>query len=531
MRRCHYALLGSLLLVLTGCGSRTPTNPTNAPFVVVKPSYPPPPSLPDKDAPPGYFTPVPPGAVSWMKADDEDPIPQDREKSKKREAAKIEWHKTAMLGSFEKHGNTKAAWADLARAALTAQAVSFVLKSYRQEEATETSKRAIEAAIAAGCDDPQVRYYYFMKYKDNSPETARELKQLADRFDAEKYPAYRRMHSRWNACAFAADLIPDANPKLKPSPTNRRAQPPRADFVPEYESVWASIADLAAVRDEEAERSVYETAIRVCRIYDKSGHDRKEGFNRVMKAVETGGGSVWLRKMIEGEFYVEYAWDARGEEVAGEVPEEAWPVFQSRLRKAEAALEAAWEADSTRPEPCLRLITVSLGLGHEREHMEKWFRRAMTADPDSYGACVMKLNYLHPKWHGSKEEMRAFGRQCARTQNWDAGLPLILLQTLTEDNGIPDFDWIYFQWPNNWAECRELFEPYLMAHPDDQYVRTVYGKVCLAANKFGSAYFHFSKLDGKPWIGPKTFPDEERFKQAFERAQHIYFHKEVKKGE
>ena len=40
--------------------------------------------------------------------------------------------------------------------------------------------------------------------------------------------------------------------------------------------------------------------------------------------------------MIEGRFYTEYAWDARGDSFAGDVPEEAWPVFRERLQKAEA---------------------------------------------------------------------------------------------------------------------------------------------------------------------------------------------------
>ena len=46
--------------------------------------------------------------------------------------------------------------------------------------------------------------------------------------------------------------------------------------------------------------------------------------------------------------------------------------------------------------------------------MEEWFRRAMKADPGNYSACSSKLYYLEPKWHGSEEEMLAFGASAWR---------------------------------------------------------------------------------------------------------------------
>jgi len=41
--------------------------------------------------------------------------------------------------------------------------------------------------------------------------------------------------------------------------------------------------------------------------------------------------------------------------------------------------------------------------------------RAMKLDTNSYAACRSKIYYLEPKWHGSPEEMIAFGRQCVQS--------------------------------------------------------------------------------------------------------------------
>ena len=41
-------------------------------------------------------------------------------------------------------------------------------------------------------------------------------------------------------------------------------------------------------------------------------------------------------------------------------------------------------------------------------------------------ACVAKMLYLQPKWHGSTEEMLRFGQECLQSKNWEGRLPLLL---------------------------------------------------------------------------------------------------------
>jgi hypothetical protein len=44
-------------------------------------------------------------------------------------------------------------------------------------------------------------------------------------------------------------------------------------------------------------------------------------------------------------------------------------------------------------------------------------------------ACRAKQLWLEPKWHGSPEDMLAFGQASRDTRNWQAGITLLLPQT------------------------------------------------------------------------------------------------------
>jgi hypothetical protein len=200
-----------------------------------------------------------------------------------------------------------------------------------------------------------------------------------------------------------------------------------------------------------------------------------------------------VRRTVEGRFLVDWAWDARGGGTADTVTADGWRLFRDRLGAAEAALRAAWEAAPDRPEPAVAMLRVCRGLGADRGTMEGWFRRAMTADPDCRAACRAKLLYLAPKWGGRRADMVAFGRQCARTGNWHAGLPFLLYDAYGDgDYTRPDDP--AFAAAEAWADVREVFEPRLVAVPTDRPAREAYAVVCLTAGRYDAAYHQFHRL-------------------------------------
>jgi hypothetical protein len=93
------------------------------------------------------------------------------------------------------------------------------------------------------------------------------------------------------------------------------------------------------------------------------------------------------------------------------------------LAVAELALNKKYELDQSDPAAAVQMLSVELGQGNGPEVMEKWFQRAITADPDCDPACRSKLYYLEPKWHGSLQDELNFGKQCLAARRFREGLP------------------------------------------------------------------------------------------------------------
>ena len=62
--------------------------------------------------------------------------------------------------------------------------------------------------------------------------------------------------------------------------------------------------------------------------------------------------------------------------------------------------------------------------------MEVWFNRAMALDTNNFDACMSKMQFLYPRWNGSREDMIAFGRECVASTKWGGGVPLTLAEAL-----------------------------------------------------------------------------------------------------
>ena len=139
--------------------------------------------------------------------------------------------------------------------------------------------------------------------------------------------------------------------------------------------------------------------------------------------------------------------------------------------------------------------------------METWFERAMKADGDNHSACFTKLDWLDPKWHGSHEEMLAFGRACGATKNWRAGLTLLLADAhlrfyadLPADEGKK-----YMSSPDVWSDIHSVFDEYLKHRPQDNVARSKYAMLCYLGQHYEEGYAQFVELGDRMTTWP-NFP-------------------------
>lgn len=373
-----------------------------------------------------------------------------------------------------------------ARQALDA-AVRYWCNAQRADQA-ETAWRHADRAVRAGCNDGLVKYLAIRLCPANllkgvpPAEQIARSEEAADLLASSRYPAFRRAIAQTRAAG--TELSVEA-----PPPPERVAAATRR-----LDAALALPPEVLADKGPYARKDACDLCADLITGYRALTRDRKVGFDKVMPALEKDPDARALRLLVRGIFFIDYAWDARGDGPASTVTEEGWKGMQERLGEAAQALAAAWAVAPDRPTPlnalsAAKMIAVEMGRGGDRDTMETWFKRAMLADGDNVLACQVKMNYLEPKWLGSREDVLAFGRQCLETGNWEGNLPLLLVNAhlrlshyLPEDKR-PE----YFKDPAVWDDFKAVFEPYLERFPDDFHTRTAYLQAALRAGDLAVA--------------------------------------------
>jgi hypothetical protein len=326
-------------------------------------------------------------------------------------------------------------------------------------------------------------------------ERNRLFREAAGALRKSAYPPARRAYSLLHAA-----LQPTADRDNPPDPKEvRRGLDECCALIPEV------LKDPSPIAREEA-FDLFRHALDGYRALDR---DRQVSYRRAAAALDKAGVPESFRLLARGDFYIIYAWDARGSGLAATVTEEGWRLFGERLREAEDALTRSWELDRTNAPAARLMITVAMGLQYPRRDMEVWFRRAMTADPDCVEACTAKLTFLEPKWGGSEEAVLTFARECARTKDLEGGLPFVLVLAHRTLAGYrADRAAYYRQDPSVWQDFQAVCEGYLEKYPDSHYDRTSYARHAYNCGRFREAHRQFEQLGGRYWR-PAFVNDED----------------------
>lgn len=116
--------------------------------------------------------------------------------------------------------------------------------------------------------------------------------------------------------------------------------------------------------------------------------------------------------ILRGKYHIDDAWRARGAGYAHTVSDEGRRLMRERLMLARIDLEKAFSMNPKDPNSAASMIVVCTGLSLDKETMEDWFQKAVSADECAFYAYSAKGQYLNPKWHGSLEEFASFAHSC-----------------------------------------------------------------------------------------------------------------------
>jgi hypothetical protein len=411
-----------------------------------------------------------------------------RDLQAKKNVANAAWVRKTVAEAYETAGRRDPKWDAPARETLRVMSLIWADLPPGMPNGPRHAFDLAGKAVAAGCDDPMIVYIHARMYDvaiHKSMDEAVKLHVGAGAAMKERGAGYhpaRRAFTFFRAGEFLA------RSKKQLSEEEKKAA---QDWL---ELAAATFAE--GLKDVEVpDPLIMEFGEGLATAWNTLTRDRKPGFDQVHEALLKHRPDSLLAPLLKGRVYVTYAWDARGGGWANSVTEDGWAKMKERLAAAEEALTAAYEKDPFDAEAPTQMLVVELGQGKGRDVMEKWYQRAMKADPDNIAACKKKMYYLEPKWHGGAEPMLEFGRELLKGGNWGALLPFQLVDAhLTLAGYEKDKSGAYWSRPGVWEDLKSVYDAALAHDPKNDYWRSFYAKLACRCGQFAEARRQFEAV-------------------------------------
>jgi hypothetical protein len=413
----------------------------------------------------------------------------------RRSEAQHAWNVKTTTEAYEKVGQKDPKWDEKVRAALPVLVEVWDGKAASNK--ARTAYDLLTEAVTAGCNDPLVLYGRARMYDS----AVRASKAEAVRLHLEAAQAMKERGSSYHplrqcfACGRAAEFLT----KWKKDLTDDEKKQ-----VQEWLDLGREHLGKAASDPDAPESLLREISVQLMVIGSAVSGDGKAGSDKIFDLLTTARPGSALPLLLKGEFYIKYAWDARGSGWANTVTPDGWQKMAERLSVAEEALNEAWKKNPDDSAAPIAMLQVELGQGKGRPIMETWYQRAMKADPNSYDACSKKMYYLEPKWHGSEEAMLAFGRELVAAGNWEARLPFQLVDAHWALAAYGEKREEHYKDPAVWKDLQSVYEPYLKRHPDSAWDRSFYAKYACYSGRWAEAKLQFDRLGDGVLVGAFT---------------------------
>ncbi|HZL34016.1 MAG TPA: hypothetical protein VFC78_01825 [Tepidisphaeraceae bacterium] len=413
-----------------------------------------------------------------------------RARIKKARIEEATWNSDTALAAYEKTGHKSPKWDSAAKEGIRRFAAP------PEPIPHESERKPLEEAIAAGCDDPLILYFHAKMLEKWAPEDTPDIlhfyESAMDGMEHDNYPPYRMASAAADCFRYKVKVesahMPRAGIAFGPAVT---AELQRAIGL--SRGVWPLVLQEKNIPSG----LVLDLGELILRDLKAKRGDRTPDFALMYNLLQKSMPNSIAPLVFKGEFYVDFAWDARGHDVANTVTPARWKQFHERLAIADESLTRAWKIVPNDPRAPTQMLIVVKGEEKPRIQMEKWFKRALDADPDNVDACDSKLEYLLPQWYGSVQDMQKFGQELRDDGNWYGRLPLELVTMYDKLSRNKPDPAATFRQPEVWHAVQSVYEPYLSAEPDDEFRRSRYTWYAGRAEQWDVAKTQFQLLGDK----------------------------------
>lgn len=173
--------------------------------------------------------------------------------------------------------------------------------------------------------------------------------------------------------------------------------------------------------------------------------------------------------IVEAEYWITYAWDARGEGFASTVTPEGWELYRGRLDIARSVLDASRDYASVSPLWYDKYLQVAIAQGWPQEEFQALFDEAVEKEPYYYGHYFSMTRYLQPRWHGDILQIEEFANWAVDATADIEGQSLYarIYWYLNQSEAV-DFD-IFEDSFAAWDAMRAGFQDLMERHPESYW--------------------------------------------------------------
>ncbi|MDB6020153.1 MAG: hypothetical protein JWQ04_10, partial [Pedosphaera sp.] len=212
----------------------------------------------------------------------------------------------------------------------------------------------------------------------------------------------------------------------------------------------------------------------------------------------------WLALVLEGEYHIKQAWQARGSGYVNTVTQQGWKQFSDEMAAARNNLTKASDLRPELPLAPARMIYVCLGDSDITE-MRLWFDRAVGAQID-YASAWSDLRWgMRPRWYGDEDAMLALGVTAVNTGRFDTDVPRMFYDAVTDvesEMKLQPGEHIYGR-EDVWPHLQRLYEGYISATAEkwpssSQGWRSTYAVMAYYAQEYDICRAQFDALNWQP---------------------------------
>ena len=435
----------------------------------------------------------------------------DHELAARQKADHLKWVLKNLVEAYKQVGHKDPGWDDLALESLRAYAVWRNKSADRKGDELFIAANSGQKAMSKGCQDPMVMYVVAHTTEEIQNKNKREVvfmyMMAGLTMKNYQYPPARKIYA----------YLEGANALIQMDSSAEKTREPVIKFLDDTKALFPEL-----VKDSGFTYPKWSYCCRRMReCYRGIGEAPEAAHRHVYEALEKAGAGESLLKTIEGDFWIEYAWQARGNDF--KVSSEGRRLAKERLENALKVLVEAWHADPKNDMAPSECISAMLYYGGDRNEMEFCFRHAIENSPRYYYYYGHKLYWLEPKWRGSIREMLDFGRECLATQSWDTEIPFILVEAHKAASrygsgryhSLPQQS--YFRTEGVWPEIKAVYDEFLERYPKDYKRRCEYAYYASLAGDWETAHREFQAIgDNVYW---PAFNDPEHYQALVYQAR------------